>query len=116
MALCSYNSAEEFKFNKGAQMEILEEHQEFWVVMLLSTKEVGRIPRRSRSAEVTTAPMEIPSEEESSAGGVDTGQAAPPPDPWMQGAYRTDEGGERMDTSTSKPENTYFPQVSERHI
>ena len=52
----------------------------------------------------------------SGSGGVDMGRAAPPPDPWMQGAYRTDEGGERMDTSTSKPENTYFPQVSERHI
>jgi len=43
----------------------------------------------------------------SGSGGVETGQGArvPPPDPWMQGAYRTEES---MDTGV-EVKNSYFP-------
>eukprot|EP00092_Neocalanus_flemingeri_P037378 GFUD01040702.1.p1 GENE.GFUD01040702.1~~GFUD01040702.1.p1 ORF type:complete len:806 (-),score=248.04 GFUD01040702.1:260-2677(-) len=43
----------------------------------------------------------------SGSGGVETGQGAriPEPDPWMQGAYRTEES---MDTGT-EVKNSYFP-------
>jgi len=46
----------------------------------------------------------------SGSGGVEVGHGpssnAPPPDPWMQGAYRTDES---MDTN-EQAKNNYFPQ------
>ena len=47
----------------------------------------------------------------SGSGGVVTGGGAPPPDPWMQGAYRTDEGEVGMDTSNGVVSNKYFPQT-----
>ena len=34
----------------------------------------------------------------------------PVPDPWMQGAYRTEEGSNGMDTSNNAKPNNYFPQ------
>merc|ERR1712013_476026 len=40
-------------------------------------------------------------------GGVEMRQGAPPPDPWMQGAYRTEEA---MDTGV-EVKNSYFPQT-----
>jgi len=44
----------------------------------------------------------------SGSGGVQVGQNAPPPDPWMQGAYRTEES---MDCNGDTVEtNSYFPQ------
>ena len=47
----------------------------------------------------------------SGSGGVVTGGGGPPPDPWMQGAYRTDEGEVGMDTSNGVVSNKYFPQT-----
>jgi len=43
----------------------------------------------------------------SGSGGVEMRQGAPPPDPWMQGAYRTEES---MDTGV-EVKNSYFPQM-----
>jgi len=43
----------------------------------------------------------------SGSGGVEMRQGAPPPDPWMQGAYRTEEA---MDTGV-EVKNSYFPQT-----
>jgi len=45
----------------------------------------------------------------SGSGGAETGGGAPPPDPWMQGAYRTDEV--RMETGDGVVSNEYFPHT-----
>jgi len=51
----------------------------------------------------------------SGSGGVSTGRANPPPDPWMQGAYRTegapDVNGGQSGMEVDEP-NPYFPQTS----
>ena len=47
----------------------------------------------------------------SGSGGAVTGGGAPPPDPWMQGAYRTDEGEANMDTSNGVVSNKFFPHT-----